>query len=417
MEQTDSMTTAKDIQFYLVGGAVRDRLLGQGVNDRDWVVVGATPDDMTNAGYRPVGRDFPVFLHPETQEEYALARTERKSAPGYRGFVVHTAPDVTLEDDLRRRDLTINAIAETPDGTLIDPFDGQRDIQNRVLRHVSPAFSEDPVRILRLARFRARLSRFNFSIAPETQTLVREMVDAGEVDALVAERIWQEMQGALESDNPVAFFETLKDCGALARLMPELDALDGVAQPARWHPEIDTWVHTKMALSQICRMTPDTTARFATLCHDLGKALTPKSKLPSHPGHELAGLVPLDALCSRMNVPTRYRELAQLVCKYHTHVHRATELRASTLCETLTHLDIHRKPDRFELFLLCCEADARGRLGLENRPYPQADLFRKAASAWLSVEAAAIANSIADRKRIPEQLHQARTRAIKAILA
>ena len=366
------------MKAYLVGGAVRDALLGRPVKERDWVVVGATADAMLARGYKPVGKDFPVFLHPETREEYALARTERKTAPGYHGFVIHAAPDVTLEQDLLRRDLTINAMARDESGMLIDPHGGLQDLEARRLRHVSPAFSEDPVRILRLARFAARFAPLGFTVASDTRGLMRDMVAAGEVDALVPERVFAELSKALEEAKPSVFFEVLRDCGALGRLFPELDALFGVPQPAQHHPEIDTGIHTLMVLDQAARLSPDPVTRFAALTHDLGKALTDPARWPRHRGHERLGLPALSRLCDRLKVPNAHRKLAEKVMRYHGHAHRAAELRPGTLVDLLQRLDAFRQKDALEPFLLACEADARGRTGFENRDYPQADWLRVA---------------------------------------
>lgn len=363
------------MQVYLVGGAVRDRLLGRTVRERDWVVVGATPAELEAQGYRPVGREFPVFLHPETHEEYALARLERKVAPGYRGFTTQFSPDVTLEDDLRRRDLTVNAIAETADGELIDPYGGRRDLDMRLLRHVSDAFVEDPVRILRVARFAARFAPLGFKVADETLALMRHMVDSGEAAALVPERIWRETERALAEDRPEVFFEVLRDCGALAVIFPELEALYGVPQPARWHPEIDTGVHTLMVLVQAARLSSSTAVRFAALTHDLGKAATPPERWPSHHGHEQASVELVGRLSERLRVPHEHRALAELVARQHGLVHRVRELRPATLLGLLEETDAVRRPERFHEFLLACEADARGRAGLEDAPYPQAALL------------------------------------------
>ncbi|QQS55871.1 MAG: multifunctional CCA addition/repair protein [Candidatus Competibacteraceae bacterium] len=375
------------MEIYLVGGAVRDELLERPVRERDWVVVGATPDELLARGFRSVGKDFPVFLHPDTHEEYALARTERKTAPGYHGFSFHAAPEVTLEADLQRRDLTINAMARDPDGRLIDPYHGARDLEARWLRHVSPAFAEDPVRILRVARFSARYAPLGFRIAPETLDLMRAMVASGEVDHLVPERVWAETVRALGESRPERFIETLRDCDALARIFPELDRLFGVPQPPAHHPEIDTGVHTLMALAQAARLGADTVTRFAVLVHDLGKGATPPEEWPSHRGHEQRGVDLVRSFCQRLRVPNVYRELAVATAHRHMHCHRALELRPQTLLNTLLGLDALRKPQRFEQFLLACEADARGRLGLENRDYPQADLLRRVYQAAAAVPA------------------------------
>jgi tRNA nucleotidyltransferase (CCA-adding enzyme) len=359
------------MQVYLVGGAVRDRLLGLAVAERDWVVVGGTREELQRRGFREVGRDFPVFLHPGTHEEYALARLERKTAPGYRGFACEFGPDVTLEEDLARRDLTINAIAEAPDGTLVDPYGGLRDLEARLLRHVSPAFVEDPVRVLRVARFAARFARLGFSVAPETRELLREIVGRHEVDALVPERVWQETDKALGAATPAEFFRVLRDCGALAAVYPEIDALFGVPQPPQWHPEIDTGVHTLMVLEQAASLSPLPALRFAALVHDLGKGTTPPDEWPSHRGHEERSVALVEALAQRLRVPGEFRDLAVIVARYHGIVHRARELRADTLLDFLERADAFRRPERFGQALLACEADARGRTGFEQRDYPQ----------------------------------------------
>ena len=379
------------MEIYAVGGAVRDELLGLPVKDKDWVVVGATPQDMLASGFVPVGRDFPVFLHPQTHEEYALARTERKTAPGYSGFAFHTAPGVTLEQDLIRRDLTINAMAEAADGTLIDPYGGQADLQARVLRHVSDAFGEDPVRILRLARFA------DFSIAAETLELMRSMVAAGEVDALVPERVWQELARGLMEARPARMFEVLRECGALVRLLPELDALWGVPQRADYHPEIDTGVHVMMVIDMSARLAASLPARFAALMHDLGKGLTPADILPRHYGHEARSVALLESICERLRVPADCRDVARLVARFHGDMHRVAELRPETRLTVLERCDALRRPDRFELILLACEADYRGRLGWEKRDYTQAAAWRAALAAVRAVDAGAIARSTAAR--------------------
>jgi len=366
------------MQVYLVGGAVRDRLLGRAVRERDWVVVGATPGELERAGYIPVGRDFPVFLHPRTKEEHALARLERKVAPGYRGFSTEFSPDVTLEDDLRRRDLTINAMAEDAGGQIIDPYGGRRDLEARLLRHVSEAFVEDPVRILRVARFAARYAPLGFAVAEETLALMRRMVDAGEANALVAERVWAETEKALGEERPDVFISVLRACGALRVVYPEIDALFGVPQPEKWHPEIDTGVHQLLSLREAVKLGGGLAARFAVLMHDLGKGTTPADVLPSHHGHEDAGVALVEQLCARLRVPNQLRELAVITARYHTHVHRALELRAETVLRTLEACDALRRPERFADFLLACEADARGRQGLEARDYPQRAFFAEA---------------------------------------
>lgn len=383
--------TPNPLEIYLVGGAVRDELLGLPVKERDWVVIGATPDDLLARGFQPVGKDFPVFLHPQTREEYALARTERKTAPGYYGFDIQAGAEVTLEEDLRRRDLTINAIARDTTGRLIDPYQGRRDLEARRLRHVSPAFAEDPVRILRLARFTARYAELGFQVAPETMALMRAMVADGEVDTLVPERVWAETVRALSEPRPELFFETLRACGALAVIFPEIDRLFGVPQPAAHHPEIDTGVHTLMALAQAVRSQADVVTRFAVLVHDLGKGTTPPEEWPRHIGHEQRGADLVRGLCHRLRVPNMFRELGVLTARYHTHCHRALELRPKTLLKILQAMDAFRKPQRFAHFLLACEADARGRLGLTERAYPQATLLACVQRAATAVSARPLA--------------------------
>ncbi|MGH8260933.1 MAG: multifunctional CCA addition/repair protein [Steroidobacteraceae bacterium] len=366
------------MQVYLVGGAVRDRLLGRPVRERDWVVVGADPAELTARGFTPVGREFPVFLHPATREEYALARLERKVAPGYRGFTTQFSPDVTLEEDLRRRDLTINAIAQGESGEIVDPYGGRRDLDARVLRHVSAAFVEDPVRILRVARFAARFAPLGFRVADETMSLMAEMVATGEADALVPERVWQEMERALAEDRPEVFFEVLRACGALRLLFPEIDGLFGVPQPEKWHPEIDTGVHVLLALRHAADTGASTAVRFAAVLHDLGKGLTPRERWPAHPGHEEAGVPLVEAVAQRLKAPRAHHELAVLTARHHTVVHRALELKPATVLKLLETTDAFRRPERFAELLLACEADARGRTGLESRPYPQAEYLRRA---------------------------------------
>ncbi len=378
------------MEVYLVGGAVRDRLLGLPIRERDWVVVGARPEELERQGYIPVGREFPVFLHPQTKEEYALARLERKVSPGYRGFTTQFSPDVTLEEDLRRRDLTVNAMAEDPSGGIIDPYGGRRDLGNKVLRHVSDAFVEDPVRILRLARFAARFADLGFTVADETLVLMRQMVSSGEVDALVPERVWQETERALAESRPDVFFQTLRDCGALAVIFPEINALYGVPQPPRWHPEIDTGVHVMLAVRYAASIGAPTSVRFAVMMHDLGKALTPSDQWPSHRGHEEAGVPLVEALSQRLRVPNGYRELAVLGARHHAVVHRAAELRTDTLLRLFEATDAFRRPERFAELLQVCESDARGRTGLESQPYPQSAYLQRArdaaAAAQLSEE-------------------------------
>ncbi len=364
------------MKTYLVGGAVRDQLLNIPIKDRDYMVVGATPEEMLAKGYKQVGKDFPVFLHPKTQQEYALARTERKTGLGYGGFSVYAAPDVTLEEDLLRRDLTINAIAQDEQGQLYDPYGGQADIDKRLLRHVSQAFVEDPLRVLRVARFAARFHSLGFSVAPETLTLMQEIAKSGELEALTAERIFQELDKALSTEAPQVFFEVLREAGALGILFPELEALFGIPQPEKWHPEIDTGIHTLMVLEQAAQLSQDKRVRFAALVHDLGKALSPKEQLPKHHGHGQKGLPLIRALCERIRVPNDYRDLALLVSDQHQNVHKAFELRPETLVKLFDKADLWRKPERLEQLLLACEADIKGRTGLEQMPYPQADYIR-----------------------------------------
>lgn len=403
------------MRVYLVGGAVRDRLLGLEAKDRDYVVVGSTPQEMAALGFKPVGADFPVFLHPQTKEQYALARTERKTGTGYKGFTVYSAPDVTLEDDLRRRDLTINAMAQADDGTLIDPFGGAEDLRNGLLRHVSPAFAEDPVRILRVARFAARYAKWGFHVAHSTNALMRHMVETGEVDALVPERVWMELEGALAEDRPSAFFKVLRGCGALDRLFPEIASLFGVPQPEQHHPEIDTGVHAMLVLDAAARLSPDSRVRFAALMHDLGKGLTPREEWPRHIGHEEAGADLIRGFCQRLRAPNDYRDLAVLVARYHGRCHRAAELTPATLLETLEAIDAFRRPDRVELFLLACEADSRGRPGFEDRPYPQADRVRQAFAAARAVVAADVIDAGAKGAALGERIRQQRIDAIRQI--
>lgn len=401
------------MQVYLVGGAVRDEQLGLPVKERDWCVVGATPAEMNEAGFRQVGKDFPVFLHPETGEEYALARTERKTAAGYHGFEFHADPKVTIEDDLGRRDLTVNAIAKDANGHLVDPYGGLDDIRARVLRHVSDAFVEDPVRVLRVARFAARFSALGFVIAPETMSLMRSITASGEVDALVPDRVWKETELALRGASSRVYFETLRECGALQILYPEIDRLFGVPQPVQWHPEVDTGVHVMMVLDQAEKLSPDLEVRFAALVHDLGKGTTRKYSLPSHPGHEGRGVKLIRRLCERLPVPNACRDLGILVSEYHTHCHRAFELRAATILRMLEATDAFRRPRRFEQFLLACEADARGREGLEDRHYTQVDLLRGAFAAAAAVDAAAIA-ARHEGKAIGDAIRRERLAAVEA---
>ena len=407
------------MRTYVVGGAVRDALLGLPVKDHDHVVVGATPEEMVSKGYRPVGKDFPVFLHPETQEEYALARTERKTAPGYKGFVFHTSPDVTLEDDLVRRDLTINAIARAEDGTLTDPYGGQRDIEQRIFRHVSDAFAEDPVRILRVARFAARFS--DFRVAPETNALMQRMVAEGEVDALVPERVWQELSRGLMEHKPSRMFEVLRDCGALARILPELNALWGVPQPEKWHPEIDTGVHVMQVVDCAAALGRELPVRFACLVHDLGKGVTPSAGWPAHHGHEGLGVKLVEQVCKRLRVPTDCRDLAVMTTREHGNVGRALQLRPNTIVTLFERCDAFRKPARFTQMLMATECDSRGRIGpnasYAEAPFPQMAHLETALAAARDVNAGEIAQRCADHpQRIPELVHRARVAAVKAAL-
>ncbi|HVY05890.1 MAG TPA: multifunctional CCA addition/repair protein [Burkholderiales bacterium] len=397
------------MKAYEVGGAVRDRLLGLPVSDRDYVVVGATPEQMERLGYRPVGKDFPVFLHPQTHEEYALARTERKTARGYKGFEISASPEVTLEQDLARRDLTINAIACDGNGELIDPYHGIADLKAGVLRHVSPAFVEDPVRVLRVARFAAR---FGFAIAPETLTLMREMARNGEIDHLVAERVWQELARGLMEEKPSRMLLALRECDALAHVLPEVDALFGIPQPAQHHPEVDTGRHILLVIDYAATCSYPLTVRFAAMVHDLGKAATPPAQWPRHHGHEQRSVGLVEGLCDRLRVPGDCRDLAILSARHHLDVHRAQELRPATVLKLLAAADIYRRPDRFEELLAVCLCDFRGREGFENRPYPQADLLREAAAAARDVDAGGIARVAGDPSRIASAIDAARLEAV-----
>lgn len=402
------------MQIYKVGGAVRDRLLGQPVTDIDWVVVGATTEEMLAKGFRPVGADFPVFLHPKSGEEYALARTERKSGRGYGGFTFHASPEVTLEEDLIRRDLTINAMAEDDHGNLTDPYNGQQDLAGRVLRHVSPAFAEDPLRVLRVARFAARYAGLGFTVARETMELMRRLSESGELQALTPERSWKEISRALMEEQPQVFIQVLRDCGALKVLLPEVDALFGVPQPEVHHPEIDSGVHTLSVLEQAAQHQQPLTVRWACLLHDLGKGLTPQSEWPRHIAHEHKGLTLIKTVNERFKAPRDCQELALLVGQYHTHGHRALELKPSTLLELLQSFDVYRRPQRFEEFIVACEMDARGRKGFEQRSYPQADYLRGAASAARGVAVQPLLEKGFKGPELGEALKQERLNALKA---
>ncbi len=403
------------MKTYLVGGAVRDEILRYPFTEKDWVVVGATVDDMIAAGYQQVGKDFPVFLHPQTKEEHALARTERKTAAGYKGFEVHASPDVTLEEDLIRRDLSINAIAKDESGNYIDPYHGIDDIKNKILRHVSDAFAEDPVRILRIARFMARYAHLGFSIAEETLELMKAMVDAGEVDALVPERVWQEMQKALGEKTPGAFITSLRDCGALKKILPEVDCLFGVPQPPEHHPEIDTGIHTLMVLEQACKLSDDADVRFAALVHDLGKGSTPKNEWPRHIAHEARGADIVKKVCQRLRIPNDYRDLAERTARFHLHYHRALELKAATVVKTLEQLDAYRKPERFEKFLLASEADARGRPGYEDKEFLQGDFFRQAYTATKNINITELRDQGFENMALANKIKEVRVKAVAAL--
>lgn len=409
------MENPPDMKVYLVGGAVRDGLLNHPSIERDWVVVGARPQDLLEKGYSQVGKDFPVFLHPDTKEEYALARTERKSGHGYTGFELDYDPSVTLEDDLSRRDLTINAIAQDDDGTLIDPYGGLADIENKVLRHVSDAFVEDPLRVLRTARFAARYAYLGFYVAEETLTLMSEIVAAGELQHLPAERVWRETERALGERHPDVFIAILRDCGALRALIPEVDTLFGVPQPEQHHPEIDTGKHVLLCLQQAARLSDDTAVRFAVLLHDLGKGTTPKAEWPRHIAHEERGVAAVEAVCQRLKAPKHHATLAKAVCRYHLHTHRALELRPQTLLKLIKATDALRRPEQFEAFLLACEADARGRTGLEERPYPQADYLREALRCVQRITASQFTEQGLQGPAIGEAMDRARLDALKVL--
>lgn len=401
------------MENYLVGGSVRDQILGLPIKDRDWVVVGSTVEEMLSQGFQPVGKDFPVFLHPKTHEEYALARTERKTTPGYRGFIIHAEPSITLEQDLERRDLTINAIAQAEDGSLIDPFNGQQDIKNKILRHVSPAFTEDPVRVLRIARFAAR---FSFTIADETKILINEMVNSKELEHLVPERVWQELEKALTTPQPSLFFMALRDTKALAILFPEVDRLFGVPQVPKWHPEIDTGIHVMMVIDQAARLTNDIAVRFAALCHDLGKGTTPIDIQPQHIGHEARSISLTKALCQRLKVPKDITSLSLKVAEYHTHVHLLFELQPKTILKVIEALDAFRRPKRFAQYLLAGEADFRGRPGYENTPMPEIELFHHCFTAAQAIDAQQFVDLGLQGKAIAEALKKQRINAIKSVI-
>lgn len=400
------------MKSYLVGGAVRDTLLGLPVKDRDWVVVGATPQEMLDAGYQQVGRDFPVFLHPQSREEYALARTERKSGSGYTGFTCYAAPDVTLEQDLLRRDLTVNALAQDENGTIIDPFNGQQDLRQRILRHVSPAFNEDPLRVLRVARFAARYAHLSFRIADETMTLMRDMTEAGELAYLTPERVWKETESALRTRNPQVYFQVLRDCGALKVLFPEIDALFGVPAPAKWHPEIDTGIHTLMTVSMAAMLSPEVDVRFATLCHDLGKGLTPPALWPRHHGHGPAGVRLVEGLCQRLRVPNELRDLAKLVAEYHDLIHTFPVLQPKTIVKLFDSIDAWRKPQRVEQIALTSEADVRGRTGFEAIDYSQGRLLRAAWEVARAVPTKAVIEAGFTGAAVREELTRRRIAAV-----
>ncbi|AST70904.1 multifunctional CCA addition/repair protein [Kosakonia cowanii] len=400
------------MKSYLVGGAVRDTLLGLPVKDRDWVVVGATPQEMLDAGYQQVGRDFPVFLHPQSREEYALARTERKSGSGYTGFTCYAAPDVTLEQDLLRRDLTVNALAQDENGAIIDPFNGQQDLRQRILRHVSPAFNEDPLRVLRVARFAARYAHLSFRIADETMTLMRDMTGAGELAHLTPERVWKETESALRTRNPQVYFQVLRDCGALKVLFPEIDALFGVPAPAKWHPEIDTGIHTLMTVSMAAMLSPEVDVRFATLCHDLGKGLTPPALWPRHHGHGPAGVRLVEGLCQRLRVPNELRDLAKLVAEYHDLIHTFPVLQPKTIVKLFDSIDAWRKPQRVEQIALTSEADVRGRTGFEAIDYSQGRLLRAAWEVARAVPTKAVIEAGFTGAAVREELTRRRIAAV-----
>lgn len=407
------------MKVYLVGGAVRDQLLGLPVKDRDWIVVGADPATLLSLGYQQVGKDFPVFLNPKTKEEYALARTERKSSAGYTGFICDFSPTITLEQDLIRRDLTINAMAQSEDGEIIDPYGGKQDLENRILRHISPAFSEDPLRVLRVARFAARYHSLGFKIASETLALMAELALSGELQHLTAERVWLETEKALNEKNPEIYFETLHKTGALSVLFSEIDALYGVPNPVKHHPEVDSFIHTMLVLKQAVNLTENnpilnkSAVRFAAICHDLGKALTPQNILPHHYGHEQAGIKPTRSLCKRLKVPSYFQELAELTCGFHTHIHKAFELRAETVITLFNRFDVWRKPQRFQEFLQVCLADTRGRTGFETKDYPQIDYINQLLHAANEVDVQQVIADGFEKQAIKNELTKRRILAVK----
>lgn len=407
------------MKIYLVGGAVRDQLLGLPVKDRDWVVVGAEPATLLNLGYQQIGKDFPVFLNPKTKEEYALARTERKAGLGYTGFVCDFSPKITLEQDLIRRDLTINAMAQSENGEIIDPYGGKQDLDNRLLRHISSAFAEDPLRVLRVARFAARYHSLGFTIAPDTVSLMQELAESGELQHLTVERVWLETEKVLKEKNPEVYFETLREIGALKVLFPELDALYGVPNPIKHHPEVDSFVHTMLVLKQAVKFTENnnelnkSAVRFAAICHDLGKALTSKDILPHHYGHEQAGIKPMRSLSKRLKVPSYYQELAELTCEFHSHIHKALELRPETVIKLFNHFDVWRKPQRFQEFLLVCLADTRGRTGFENKAYPQIDYINQLLQAANAVDVQDVIADGFEKQGIRDELTKRRTSAVQ----
>lgn len=402
------------MEIYLVGGAVRDKLLGLPVHERDWVVVGATPEQLLSQGYQQVGKDFPVFLHPDTQDEYALARTERKSGTGYTGFICHADPDVTLKEDLMRRDLTINAIAEDKNGNLYDPYHGKQDLDNHVLRHVSLAFREDPLRVLRLARFAARFAHLGFTIADETRQLLVEMVSSGELSALTPERVWKETEKALSTQDPQVYFEVLRGCGALKVLFPEINKLFGIPAPEKWHPEIDTGIHTLMVLAEAAKLTADISVRFAALCHDIGKGLTPPDKWPHHYGHGVLGIQLIMQLSERIRIPNEIRDFAVIAAQYHDLIHSATELKPNTIVQLFDSIDVWRRPERLSKLLLVSEADFKGRKGWQNKPYPQAKYMADAFSIVSEVTAKTVMAEGVSGPAIKQALYERRIAVLKA---